>query len=149
MFNSSSSLLLGQPSLLKHFHPAALFYFCPATVKTAGGSSQVTLFVDPARGGEWWWWVVVGGGGGEVGPRIEGLFFFFWPFMGEGSRIFFVFPSLWFVAKKRKQGRRKRREQERQEGGHSSGRALIAVGTMSLDDDVITSANPTPPKTLC
>lgn len=148
VFNSSSSLLLGQPSLLKHFHPAALFYFCPATVKTAGGSSQVTLFADPARGGEWWWGVVVvgGGGGTEVGPRI---FFFFGLLWAKEAAFFLFFPLCGLLQRRENKARRKRREQERQEGGHSSGRALIAVGTMSLDDDVITSANPTPPKTLC
>lgn len=131
VFNSSSSLLLGQPSLLKHFHPAALFYFCPATVKTAGGSSQVTLFADPARGGEWWWGVVVvgGGGGTEVGPRI---FFFFGPFMGEGSRIFFVFPSLWFVAKKRKQGKKKEKGTRETGGG-----AFLWSGSHCCGYDVI------------
>lgn len=125
VFNSSSSLLLGQPSLLKHFHPAALFYFCPATVKTAGGSSQVTLFADPARGGEWWWGVVVvgGGGGTEVGPRI---FFFFVGLLWAKEAAFFLFFPLCGLLQRREN------KAEEREGNKRDRRGGIPLVGLSL-----------------
>lgn len=90
-----------------------------------------------------------GGGGGEVGPRIEGLFFFFGGLLWAKEAAFFLFFPLCGLLQRRENKAEEREGNKRdRRGGHSSGRALIAVGTMSLDDDVITSANPTPPKTL-
>lgn len=135
VFNSSSSLLLGQPSLLKHFHPAALFYFCPATVKTAGGSSQVTLFADPARGGEWWWAVVVGSGGGgrwwwgvvglKWGHRLRDSFFFFGLLWAKEAAFFLFFPLCGLL-------QRRENKAEEREGNKRDRRGGIPLVGLSL-----------------
>lgn len=79
----------------------------------------------------------------------DSFFFFFGGLLWAKEAAFFLFFPLCGLLQRRENKAEEREGNKRdRRGGHSSGRALIAVGTMSLDDDVITSANPTPPKTL-
>lgn len=84
--------------------------------------------------------VVVGGWGAEGADSFFGLLWV------NESHIFFLFFPLCGLLQRRENMAEERAENKRdRKGGHSSGQALIAVGTMSLGDDVITSVKPTTP----